>query len=65
VAHIRQSWPDSGLGLQVKGLNFFQVVPLSFGSGAFDKREAFDKRDLTNEKASSDDALSRWRQSHT
>ena len=29
VAHIRQSWPDSGLGVQVKVLEAFSVVPSS------------------------------------
>ena len=32
-ALIRQSRPDSGLGFQGKGINTFQVVPFSLGSG--------------------------------
>ena len=32
-AHIRQSSPDSGHGLQVKVLKIFQVGPSSLGSG--------------------------------
>ena len=34
VAHIKQSRPDSGLGVQVKVVKTFQVVPTSLGSGA-------------------------------
>ena len=30
--HVRQSSPDSGVGLQVKVLQLFQVVPFSLGS---------------------------------
>ena len=33
MAHIGQSGPDSGLDLQVKVLEAFQVVPFSLGSG--------------------------------
>ena len=33
MAQTRQSRPDSGLGLQVKDLQPFQVVPSSLGSG--------------------------------
>jgi len=31
--HVRQSRPDSGLGLQLKVLIFFEVVTSSLGSG--------------------------------
>ena len=31
MAHVRQSWPDSGLGLQVKVLRTDLVVPSSEG----------------------------------
>ena len=34
VPHVRQSRPDSGPGLQVKGLKTFPVVPISQGSEA-------------------------------
>ena len=34
MAHIRQSRPDSGLGLLVQVLKSFQVVPSSLGSGS-------------------------------
>ena len=33
MAHIRQSRPDSGLGVQVKVLETFQIVPSSLRSG--------------------------------
>ena len=33
MAHMRQSRPDSGLGVQVKVLEAFQVVPSLLGSG--------------------------------
>ena len=33
VEHMRQSWPDSGLGFQVKVLKTLEVVPTSPGSG--------------------------------
>jgi len=33
MAHIRQSRPDSGLGVQVKVLTAFYVVPSSLGRG--------------------------------
>ena len=33
VAHIRQSRPDSGLGVRIKVLQTFGVVALSLGSG--------------------------------
>jgi hypothetical protein len=33
VAHIRQSWPDSGLVFQAKVLETFPVVSSSLGSG--------------------------------
>ena len=33
MAHIRQSWTDSGLGFQVNVLQAFLVVPSSLGSG--------------------------------
>jgi len=36
MAHIGQSRPDSGLGLQVKVLKPFQAVPSSLGSGRGD-----------------------------
>ena len=42
-AHARQSWPDSGLGLQVSILQNFQVVPVSLGSGRL-KHAWFDQR---------------------
>ena len=31
MAHKRQSWPDSGLGFQAKGIQTFQVAPSSLG----------------------------------
>ena len=34
MAHIRQSRPDYGLGLQVKVVKTVKVVPFSLGSGA-------------------------------
>ena len=34
MAHVRQSRPGSGLGFQVKGLNTFQLVLASLGSGS-------------------------------
>ena len=36
MAHIRQSWPDSGLGFQVKVLKPFSGDPSSLGSGIVD-----------------------------
>jgi len=33
MAHIRQSKPDSGLGVKAKDLKTFQVVPSALGSG--------------------------------
>ena len=35
MAHVTQSRPDSGFGLQVKVLSIFQDVPSSLGSGPF------------------------------
>ena len=34
MAHIRQSWPDSGLDFQVKVLGTFWDIPSSLGSGS-------------------------------
>ena len=34
VAHVRQSGPDSGLGLQAKPLKTFEGVPFSLGIGS-------------------------------
>ena len=33
MAHIRQSRPDYGLGVEVEVLTTFRVVPFSLGSG--------------------------------
>ena len=33
VPHIRKSMPDSGLGLKVKVLETFLVIPASLGGG--------------------------------
>ena len=33
MAHVRQSTPDSGRGVQVQVLKIFQTVPFSLGSG--------------------------------
>jgi len=43
MAHARQSRPDSGVGVQVKGLETFQVVPSLLGSGT----KVISKRNLT------------------
>ena len=33
MAYLRQSWPDSGVGFQVKDLKALHAVPPSLGNG--------------------------------
>ena len=46
MAHIRQSWPDFGLGFRVKVLQFFKVVPSSLGSGEALREQAQHRQTL-------------------
>jgi len=49
IAHIRKSWPDSGLSFQVKVLKTFKVVPSSLRGGIAEMGAARNSRTLGQE----------------